>query len=314
MENRSGRGTTTYFATEEFITDTRIEKIKMAAKQVVRQIGIAHMTALDFICDKEGLGSWEEVQSRRKVRDTPDLGPDAPPDSGDIVVSAAEEVAAEVAATPAAIEPAATSRISESYLQFFQADVEFFEPRGDYIRIMRIGRAYFCLYVAPSELSICSIDPATVNNKNPKILDRVSLIPSVIGFSGKPASQVRPMGPNGRIFVSEGDLFICKYGSLEPVLWLGNVPGNFGLIAIHRELGVGFDFNIREGNSFLYQHTTPLTGTTVNKQCRNAFEMSGAYRDLLGWAIKHPKKAKEQSLNDRYMPGWLVKAKENREF
>ncbi len=310
MENRSSGSTSAHFAPEEFITDTRIEKIKMAAKQVVRQIGIAHMTALDFICDKEGLGSWEEVQSRRRVRDTPDLGPDAPPDSGDIVVSASVEVAA----PPAVVEPAPTPKISEAYLEFFDHDVEFFEPRGDYIRIMRIGRAYFCLYLAPSELAICSVDPATINNKNPKILDSVSLIPSVIGFSGKPASQVRPMGPNGRIFVSENDLFICKYGSLEPVLWLGNVPGNFGLIAIHRELGVGFDFNIRERNSFLYQHTTHLTGTTVNKQRKNAFEMSGAYRDLLDWAIKHPKKAKEQSLNDRYMPGWFLKAKENREF
>lgn len=278
-----------FASSAEKITATRIQKIKRRAKDLAGRDGITHMEALDLVCAQEGLGSWESVIKLN---------------------SATPKTLAVATAIKQEPPPPGKLKNFEVYEAFAAEHIEYFEPRGDHFRIMRIGPAYFSLCVSYAEITLCSIDPDSVHKKTLKILDSVSLGPCRIDQPSE--EDLSSLGRMARWFGQKPKrgLWICKYDSKQPRIWIGNLPGDLGLIALQRELGVGFGYFTRGRSQFLYENTTEQTGSWIGAIKKTAFESSSAYTDLIKWARQHPKKAKEESLRDHYMKGWYGKAKE----
>lgn len=273
----------------EKITATRIQKIKRQAKALSGRDGLTHMEALDSVCAQEGFGNWENVL--RLISTGPN----------NLTVS------------PKAFQEAPPQDKPKGfaiYEAFAAKSIEFFEPRGEHFRIMRIGPAYFSLCIGYAEITLCRIEPRSAQKRTLKILDSVALGPCQVDRPSREDLEARAYI---NLYFGQAPLnglWICKYDPQQPRIWVGDLPEDMGLIALQKELGVGFGHFIRSESRLLYENTTEQTGYYTGEDNQTAFESSSAYLDLLTWSRKNPKKAEEESLRDHYMRGWYVKAKE----
>lgn len=256
------------------LTKTQVEKLKNAAKDLCRQTGIPHMKALDLVCQKEGLGSWTEAHAKLVSQDVsdPKKGNPAPEnlDCKDITFE--------------------QNRMA--WYQEFGKKVELIEPHGDFFRILRIESAFFGLLVHYDDVHVARLDPKKAHQKTPRIIDSVPVTLAEINVpTGK---RLYPGSYDSRWpgYPSVGDLWICKYGPQEPRIWLGDIPEPFGLLTINYELGIGLGRECFVSNQPQRQEAPYLTYYSKYRPRKSVFERSNAYPELIQWAKKYPKRAK----------------------